>query len=295
MNDPLHTISDTDICLLDSTSKQFALTALECGKVAYFPNYTFPLQPLEQSQLLTESLLDGKHKNISFDYRNQRLGGFQAKNHLQTLSVTLKSFMQRYALFAKELIDTVFPQYQNALHWGRTSYRPAEIRGRTSSKRKDDTRLHIDSFPATPVNGRRILRVFCNINPHGNPRVWHLGEDFAKVMAHFSADIPPYRHTIAKFLQLISATKTLRSAYDHYQLNLHDKMKLSDQYQQTVIKQRMAFPAQSSWVVFTDQVSHAALEGQYLLEQTFYLPVEAMANPDLSPLKYWEREKSALV
>ena len=69
-------------------------------------------------------------------------------------------------------------------------------------------------------------------------------------------------------------------------------MKLDENYQQTVTKQRVDFPADSTWLVFTDHVSHAALGGQFLLEQTFYLPVDAMANPELSPLKLWEKEKS---
>jgi hypothetical protein len=60
-------------------------------------------------------------------------------------------------------------------------------------------------------------------------------------------------------------------------------MKLDDKYQEQVSKTRFDFPAQSSWIVFTDQVSHAALSGQYLLEQTFYLPVEHMNEPALSP------------
>src|SRR5262249_30381234 len=152
---------------------------------------------------------------------------------------------------------------------------------------------HIDSFPATPVNGRRILRVFSNINPYHEPRVWHLGEPFQQVLTRFAADIPNYNCVHAKLLHLIKATKTLRSAYDHYQLTLHDKMKLCDDYQRTVNKQRIDFPAHSTWIVYTDQVSHAALSGQFLLEQTFYLPVSAMANPALSPLRLWEREKTA--
>ena len=204
----------------------------------------------------------------------------------------LRTFMQRYAEFSKQLIDKLMPQYQEALHWGRTSYRPAQIKGRASSKRKDDTRLHVDSFPATPVNGRRILRIFSNVNPVGEPRVWHLGEPFSKVLARFIDEIPNYNPGFAKFLKLIKATKTLRSAYDHYQLNLHDIMKLNDDYQQTVTKHAVDFPAHSTWVVFTDQVSHAALSGQYLLEQTFYLPVEAMVDPEKSPLKYWEKAKA---
>ncbi len=186
------------------------------------------------------------------------------------------------------MVDSLFPTYTPHLLWGRTSYRPAEIKGRKTSKRKDDTRVHVDSFAATPVNGLRILRVFCNINPNEEPRIWHLGEPFSKVLTTFSSRIPPYNLTRAKLLKLVKATKTLRSPYDHYMLKLHDTMKLDDDYQQTLNKYRFDFPSQSTWLVFTDQVSHAALSGQFLLEQTFYLPVEAMQKPELSPLKQWE-------
>lgn len=55
-----------------------------------------------------------------------------------------------------------------------------------------------------------------------------------------------------------------------------------------ITKQRIDFPAHSTWLVFTDHVSHAALSGQFLLEQTFYLPVDAMVAPEKSPLKQWE-------
>jgi hypothetical protein len=51
------------------------------------------------------------------------------------------------------------------------------------------------------------------------------------------------------------------------------------------------FPAGSTWLAFTDQVSHAAMAGQYQLEQTFLLPVAAMIEPDRSPLRILERLK----
>ncbi|AHE66593.1 hypothetical protein Loa_01037 [Legionella oakridgensis ATCC 33761 = DSM 21215] len=235
-------------------------------------------------------MLDHKHKNISYDYMQQRLGGLASTNPSSAL--LMQQFMHRFADYARQLVDELLPQYHKDLRWGRTSYRPAEINGRHSSKRKDDTRLHVDSFPSTPVNGLRILRVFCNINPYGEPRVWHLGEAFSQVLARFSPKIPAFNTARAKLLKLIKATKTLRSPYDHYMLHLHDRMKLDDAYQQTVHKHRVDFPPYSTWLVFTDQVSHAALSGQYLLEQTFYLPVQAMANPALSPLQQWEREKN---
>jgi hypothetical protein len=206
----------------------------------------------------------------------------------QGLVTVLHTFMQSYAEFAKNLVDTVLPSYQDALLFGRTSYRPGKIIQNTKSKRKDDTRLHIDSFSATPVYGQRILRVFTNINPNNEPRVWHLGDSFENVLHHFAKDIPQYNYLAALFLLWTKTTKTLRSPYDHYQIHLHDSMKRDDAYQRTVTKDKIDFPTHSTWIVFTDQTSHAALSGQFLLEQTFYLPISAMNAPGLSPLKRWE-------
>ena len=197
--------------------------------------------------------------------------------------------MHRYALFTKQLIDLLLPRYSGSLRWGRTSFRPAEIKNRKTSKHKDDTRLHVDSFPSTPVNGQRILRIFCNINPHDKPRVWHIGEPFEQVLSTFAPHIPPYSALGARLLKMVKATKNTRSPYDHYMLKLHNSMKLDDQYQQKVTKHRFEFPPQSTWLVFTDNVSHPALSGQFLLEQTFYLPVDAMEEQALSPLRQWEK------
>ncbi len=291
MAEPLYTIDTDSLRTLQDVDKQHALASLESGCVIYLPNYSFKFEPEDQI-LLTESILDGMHKNVSYDYCRQRLSGFTALNQPHNLPVVMHQFMHRFAEYAKQLLDALLPHYSAAVHWGRTSYRPAEIKNRKSSKRKDDTRLHVDSFPATPVNGWRILRVFCNVNPYGEPRVWHVGEPFAEVMEKFAPRIPPYNRTRAKLLKLVKATKTLRSPYDHYMLHLHDRMKLDDHYQQTLDKQRIEFPPNSTWLVFTDHVSHAALSGQYLLEQTFYLPADAMAEPALSPLRQWERKKS---
>jgi len=291
MDELLFTLDTDNLQQVDLLQKTSALSAMESGKVVYFPTLAFNSEPIQIEKLLSESILDGKHKNISYDYLTQKMGGYDKKHIEHNLPQTLQTFMHGYAEFAKQTVDTLFPQYSESMKWGRTSYRPAEIKGRSSSKRKDDTRVHVDSFPATPVNGLRILRVFCNINPYGDPRVWELGEPFNKVAQRFAAQIPSYNVRFAKFLKFIKATKSLRSAYDHYQLHLHDTMKLDDDYQQTVKKHRIGFPAQSTWLVFTDHVSHAALSGQYLLEQTFYLPVKAMADASLSPLHYWQKEK----
>ncbi|KTD01573.1 hypothetical protein Lgee_0842 [Legionella geestiana] len=289
MEHSLYTL-DADCLRHEDGAKRAA--ALEAGSVLYFPEYSLSLSSSEKSELLTPDILDGRHKNVSYNSERKRLGGFDRKHMSPEQAARLQAFMQRFADFAHDLVADALPDYLHALRWGRTSFRPARIQGRTSSERKDDTRLHVDAFPATPVNGLRILRVFCNINPENLPRVWHLGEPFAEVLAEFSERIPSYSPLRARMLHLVRATKTRRSAYDHYMLHLHDAMKLDNGYQARVRKQRIEFPAQSTWIVFTDSVSHAALDGQHLLEQTFYLPVEAMVNPEMSPLYQWQALRS---
>src|SRR3990167_8100943 len=196
----------------------------------------------------------------------------------------LKAMMQRFNQCAIKLINQALPAYVAYLQVARTSYRPAEVYGRKSrSLKKDDTRLHVDAFPASPVQGRRILRVFSNINPHHQDRVWQIGERFEQVVNHF---LPRIKKQMihGKVLQVLKITKSLRTRYDHMMLQLHDHMKLDGLYQQCVNKKEIRFPAGSTWVVQTDEVSHAALAGQFLLEQTFYLPVEAMENQHAAPL-----------
>lgn len=290
MDDYLHTIDTENLDNIQDVTKNNALLSIESGKILYFPCYSFKLET-NQHALLSDLILDPKHKNISYNYSNQRIAGLTIKKINGITPAFIQSFMHRFAEYSRNVIDTLLPQYTQDLRWGRTSYRPAEIKGRAISKRKDDTRVHVDSFSATPVNGLRILRVFCNINPYGEPRVWHVGEPFSEALKTFSPQIPTFSSSQAKLLNMVKATKTLRSPYDHYMLKLHDKMKLDENYQISLAKQRIEFPAQSSWVVYTDHVSHAALSGQFLLEQTFYLPVTAMLNPEHSPLRQWEKEK----
>ena len=93
----------------------------------------------------------------------------------------------------------------------------------------------------------------------------------------------------ARLLQWCSITRGYRTAYDHYMLQLHDRMRADDAYQSSPEVAGYDFPPQSTWLVFTDQVPHAVVRGQYLLEQTFYVPVGAMRDPARAPLRVLER------
>jgi hypothetical protein len=72
-------------------------------------------------------------------------------------------------------------------------------------------------------------------------------------------------------------------------LSIHDGMKANLDYQRQSPQKVLHFPPGATWACFTDWVPHAAMSGQFALEQTFYLPVSAMKRPGLSPLRVLER------
>jgi hypothetical protein len=267
-----------------SEERAAALNGLEEGRILFLPNLKFSLNP-EERALFAADYSDPTAKNISYHPATDTLRG--ATGASQDLSL-LKGIMRRFHAQAAGFIKTLFPSYALALRTGRASYRPLEIQGRKTSLRKDDTRLHVDAFPSSPNQGKRILRLFCNIHPNRQDRVWRTGESFTDVARHFLPRIRSPAPGSARLLQMLGITKSRRTLYDHFMLQLHDLMKRDNAYQRNVRAAEIRFPAGSSWIVQTDHVSHAALSGQYLLEQTFYLPVEAMARPEKSPLRILE-------
>lgn len=270
---------------IDKALQKRSIEALEEGKVLYLPALDFPLG-LKERTFLTEAILAAKSKNISFNSSTGQLKG--AINQPATTGL-LKVMLQRYAQSSSQLLKSLLPHYSSEIIVGKTSFRPAEVEGRKTSYRKDDTRLHVDAFPSNPTQGLRILRVFTNVNPEGKPRVWRLGEPLNDVMQKFLPKAAAPTWGVATLLKLLGITKEYRTAYDHYMLQIHDRMKEDTDYQKQACYEEVAFPPGTSWIVYTDQVSHAAMSGQHLFEQTFYLPVQALKDPETSPLKVLER------
>jgi hypothetical protein len=262
-----------------------AVAALERGHVLFLPHLTFAVS--DAADIFSPAILSSS-KNTSFDPSTERIGGTTLQGEQLA---RLREMMRRFSDQAHELVHHLFPAYAGSLQRARASFRPAEIAGRPTSWRKDDTRLHVDSFPATPVQGRRILRVFSNVNPFGRPRTWRIGGEFEDVAKRFAGALSLPFPGSAVLLRILRVTKTHRTAYDALMLQLHDRMKEDVAFQRTSEQETIDFPAGSTWLAFTDEVSHAAMAGQYQLEQTFLLPIEAMADERRSPLRILERLK----
>jgi hypothetical protein len=269
----------------DEARSRALAAELEAGKLLFFPHLDFELTTAEK-RFLDPRWSDGRAKNISFDPAQDSLKG--ATGNRADLD-DLKAMVARYHRQALELIQALLPGYTAQLRIAPTSFRPMPVAGRASSWRKDDSRLHIDAFPSRPNRGERILRVFTNVNPRGEPRVWRVGEPFTDLAAKLMPALPKPLPGSAALLAVLHITKSRRSEYDHYMLALHDRMKSDLGYQKSAPQQTMPFPPGSTWICYSDQTSHAVMSGQYMFEQTLHLPVEALYDPSSSPLRVLER------
>jgi len=268
-----------------SSDTQDQAGALEQGALLFLPALPFAIETGE-TDLFMPSVASAK--NVSFDPASSRIRGARVTD---AEAACLRGLLQRFSDAAHALIAGLFPRYAPRLQRGRASFRPSEIAGRQTTWRHDDTRLHIGSFPATASGGRRILRVFTNVNPVRRARQWRVGEPFEAVIGRFGANLRLPLPGTAYALRAVRLTRSLRTPYDALMLQLHDAMKRDLAYQRSASQRLVEFPAGSTWVAFTDQVSHAAMAGQPQLEQTFLVPVEAMREPERSPLRVLERLK----
>ena len=263
-----------------------ALYVLEHGQILYCPNLAFQLQDMEH-RFLSSGWRSGRRKNISYDPATDRLGGASVSGpEARELAATIA----RYSRVTSKLVEALLPWHPHAPTQARSSFRPALIEEQIPrSYRKDDRLLHIDAFPSRPTRGTRILRVFTNVNPTGQNRTWRVGEPFEDMARKFLSKVSrplPGAHFL---LAAVHITKGIRTPYDHVMTQLHDLLKMDSSYQEMAPQVQLSFPPGSTWIMFSDQVLHAAMTGQYVFEQTFHLPISAQRWPELSPLRTLER------
>jgi hypothetical protein len=259
-----------------------ARAALESGKVLFFPQLPFTLAPGE-TEFLDPALSNGRSKNISLDPDTKKLQGQTASGEK---AERLAAMIGRFGEGATALVENLlgYKNYERA----RTSYRPVEVKGRAYSPTNDDRLLHVDAFPSRPMHGRRILRVFSNIAPD-RARNWDVGEPFEDFAKKFLPRIKPDLPGKSWLFGRLGVTRGTRSRYDETMLSLHDTMKLDAGYQKNGPHHAVSFPPGTSWMVYTDQVLHAALGGAFALEQTFHFDIDVMGDPDRAPVRVLER------
>lgn len=258
---------------------------VESGHVLAFPRLPFVLDEAER-RFLDPRWADPAAKNVSVRWPAGELRGASGATDDRA---GLRRMIVRYAEQSEALALRLFPHYRGRLRRGNSSFRPTDVTGPPRSWRQDDTRLHVDAFPSNPMQGTRLLRVFCNVNPSGRPRLWRVGEPFEAHARRYLGAIGPPLPGSAWLLAALGITKRRRTGYDHLMLQLHDRAKADLEFQRASPQRAVAFAPGTTWVCFSDQVLHAAMGGQHMMEQTFYLDAGDLAHPASAPLAILER------
>jgi 3-deoxy-D-manno-octulosonic acid hydroxylase-like protein len=270
-----------------------ACAKLEAGEILFFeqPPFNLPAQDLDALVALRPS--DSRlHKNISYRPSQDLLRGFSGSADEMK---QVHDIMRRYYRGVVNFVSRFLAPYADKFQIDYASFRPLEEEGRDLPFHKRNDLLHVDAFPSRPTRGGRILRVFTNANPT-QARVWKVGPRFPELADNYatSAGLPKFastghaRRSALHALRSIGVPVPDRSAYDEFMLRFHDWLKENQDFQSGGRAERLDFPPFSTWLVFTDGVPHAALSGQFALEQTFIIPPHALVSPQVSPIRVLE-------
>jgi hypothetical protein len=275
----------------DNFAPEDACRYLEQGGILYFPKSPFAFSEEDLHFLLNQRQLEvGYHKNIAYRPLSRKITGVKADNG--TDIERLGRIMQNYTDQATTLLNTVLSPYTHYWRYDYASFRPFEEHGRKLRLRARNDLFHVDAFPTRPTRGGRILRVFTNISPSIN-RIWRTSFNFEQLLTRFKDDVKPLQRYMAderRTAVMINLARMLglkipyRSAYDRWMMDFHNFLKENEAFQESARKDPWEFPPGSSWIVYTDTVSHAVMSGQHAVEQTFIISPEGMVQPEAAPL-----------
>jgi len=279
----------------DTTARSREYCAkLEAGAILFFSTAPFELPQSDVEFLLSLKPADSRlHKNISYRPETDLLRGFSDDGS----KARVHEIMRKYAAEVRQFVGAFLAPYAGRLQMDYASFRPLEEEGRDLSLHKRNDLLHVDAFPSRPTRGARILRVFTNVNP-AKDRVWVVGQRFPELAARFAgaAGLPSYAKAprawsgLKRGLSRVGLPLPDRAAYDEFMLHFHDWLKENSEFQEARDgKEQVSFPPMATWLVYTDGVPHAALSGQFAMEQTFIVPVEALVAPEVSPIRVLEK------
>jgi hypothetical protein len=279
-----------DVSKYDLSHAPWHCDQLERGKVLVFSHVPFDFPDVDREFLLSQKQTGSRfHKNISYRPGKDLLKGVDDNSPDRE---RMNAIMRDFSAAVTKFVSQFLAPYAGKMKLDFASFRPLEEQGRDLSLHKRNDLLHVDAFPSRPTHGARILRVFANINPSVG-RVWNVGEPFHDFLPKLmrKKKIGPSNslgRALAHMASKIGLPMPDRSPYDDFMLHLHDWLKENADFQKNSPKQELIFPPGSAWMVYTDGVPHAAMSGQYALEQTFIIPREALVTPQVAPCQVLE-------
>jgi hypothetical protein len=278
--------------LTDAAQSPTPEERLERGDVLFYPTCPFRLPEGDDRRFLLEQELAGRaHKNVSYNPHSGKAGGYRATSAAR--AERLRALLADFSATATAWLRQALPRYAGGWELDRVSFRPVEESTRKVRMSARNDLIHVDSFPTRPTHGRRILRLFANVNPT-EPRVWATSDPFARLLERYGRDAGLPRLDARGWLRqgLLRILLPLRprgSAYDDFMHRFHNFLKANADFQAHGPKRLWTFPPGSAWTALTDTCSHAALRGRFALEHSYFIVPSVLALPAESPPALLER------
>jgi hypothetical protein len=253
--------------------------------VLAFPRLAFTLSDAER-RFLDPRWADPKAKNVSVRWPSGELRG--AAGDAGDLAA-LRAMVVRFAEQSEALALRLFPHYRGHLRRGSTSFgRPTSPAAYAAGAR---TTPGCTSTPSVqPDAGHPAIARLQQRQPDAASRA--LARRRA-VRGARQALSRPDRDALAR-LGVADGDDRYHQAPAHRVRPRHAAAARSRQGRCRLPADESAgrapdFAPGTTWVCFSDQVLHAALGGQHMMEQTFLLDVEHLHRPETSPLRTLER------
>ncbi len=271
--------------------------ALEQGNIVQFPECPLELPSPEDLQFLREQmprLLSSK--NISYHPEADRIYGIRgpredverAQRLLKQQNARVQDFLRRH----------IAPLTRDWLV-GTASFRPLQEQGRNLSAHASNERVHVDAGAYGATHGDGILRFFVNVNP-SEDRVWVSKGPFSDLLGRFGREagllpagdlhegpLDKLRSAASRVLGAVVPPARLldSSPYDRAMRRFHNYMKDTPSFQTLKEGHReFRFKPFSAWMVFTDRVSHACIEGRFAFIDTFVIRLSSFRLPATAPI-----------
>jgi hypothetical protein len=262
--------------------------ALERGGLVFFPQAPFPLPAGDDLAFLLSLAAAGpRHKHISCDPRSGELTGLARPGAGQ--AGRLRGLLADFSRGVTAWLGEALPAYRGGVEPDRASFRPDEEATRRLRPNARNDLLHVDAFPGRPARGRRILRVFANVNPL-EPRVWATSEPLPRLLPRYRDRVrrsaAGWFHEVgARVLGLLRPPERRTGPADVFMLRLHDFLKGDLDFQQRGPRRLWRFPPGSAWLAMTDACTYAELRGRFALEHSFFIDPGVLALPELAPAR----------
>lgn len=272
---------------------------LEMGELIFFRKCPFPLPEGKDLEFLLAQKVFGA-KNVSYFPDTGLIDGYRGDSADD--NIRIHRVLAQFSSAATNWLAQTLPGYHANMRFGPLRFRTEEEKNREDIEaRYSGSVLHIDMNGDVPTHGENFLRIFVNINPH-KPRYWvtsvslgHLLDVWGdKIRVSHEGFLSYLDESRLFFYRLLKKNPNIDSAYHRLMSRVHYYGKTDDYLQNHAPQQAWVFPPGSAWLVFSDITSHAVKEGQFAIDQTYFVSSKAFKNPERSTKslikKFWSKK-----